>query len=159
LHYSLFDEIETFEENPDVFRHEMMVKQEENLYAIPITTQSEVSTTNSLRYGSFSTNGGFSDVQLPPTPLIKQTPLWPSLLEQASMIFSNDLGIDTTTLSMKASNISIHQNWSSPESAFDDASYRYIVLPDTLKELQPMASALAWSEEDYCNKGAKPMPA
>ena len=153
LRLSPQDEIERFEENTDILRQRMMIKQEENPYPTPISTKSEFSPVESPRYDMFSASSSFADVHAPPTPFQATTPLQ-SPVEQASITYLDGLGIDTST-SMDSSSIRARQGWSVSGSSYEFSNTGYFLAPDCLQGLDRTNPCLSmgWPEDDLCNIG------
>lgn len=110
----------TFEENTEILRQKMMIiKQEENPYLTPTTTQSELSPVDSPNYEL--TSRSFVD-GMPRTPFQPTPPISPE--EQESMIFPvNGLGIDTS-MCMESTSIQACQAWIPSASRYgDDTDY------------------------------------
>lgn len=149
------DEIEPFEENTDILRQRMMIKQEENPYPTPISTNSEFSPVDSPRYDMFSASSSFADVHAPLTPFQATTPLQ-SPVEQASMPYLDGLGIDTS-MSMETSNIHARQNWSMSGSSYELSNPGFFIANDCLQVLERTNPCLpmGWSEDDLCNIGSE----
>ena len=103
------DEIAPFEEDTEILRQKMMmtIKQEENPYPTPITTQSEFSPVDSPSYELSSR--AFADA-MPRTPFQLTPPISPP--DEESMSFAgNCLGIDTS-VGMESSTIqACQQAW------------------------------------------------
>ena len=153
LRLSPQDEIEHFEENTDILRQRMMIKQEENPYPTPISTKSEFSPVESPRYDMFSGSSGFPDVHAPHTPFQATTPLQ-SPVEQASIPYLDGLGIDTS-MGMDTSSIRPRQGWSMSGSSYDLTNSGYFLPPDCLQSLDRSNPCLpmGWSEDELCNTG------
>ena len=153
LKLSPHDAVEVFEENTELLRQRMMVKQEENPYPTPMTIQTEFSPTSSPRYDFFSTSGSFADAYGPPTPF-RNTPLSQSPAPQASMPFPDALCINAS-MSME---MTACQTWSSTGNAFEDATgYPYSFSPPELAEVAKHRSSISncsmpqLCEDDFCN--------
>lgn len=109
----------TFEEDTEILRQKMMIiKQEENPYSTPTTTQSELSPVDSPNYEL--TSRSFVD-GMPPTPFQPTPPISPE--EQESMIFPvNGLGIDTS-MCMESTSIQACQAWIPSTSTYVRSSF------------------------------------
>ena len=149
------DEIEPFEENTDILRQRMMIKQEENPYPTPISTKSEFSPVESPRYDMFSASSSFADVHAPPTPFQATTPLQ-SPIEQGVMPYLDGLGIDTS-MSMEPSSIRARQNWSMSGSSYDLSNSGFLMATDCMPVLDRANPCLpmGWPEDDLCTIGSE----
>lgn len=150
LRLSPHDEIVPFEENTNILRQRMMIKQEENPYPTPISTKSEFSPVESPRYDMFSASSSFTDVHAPPTPFQATTPLQ-SPIVQASIPYLDrldGLGIDTS-MSIDTSSIRARQGWSMSGSSYELSNSGYFLPPDCLQGSMP----LGWPEDELCNIG------
>lgn len=109
----------TFEEDTEILRQKMMIiKQEENPYSTPTTTQSELSPVDSPNYEL--TSRSFVD-GMPRTPFQPTPPISPE--EQESMIFPvNGLGIDTS-MCMESTSIQACQAWIPSTSTYVRSSF------------------------------------
>ena len=109
----------TFEENTEILRQKMMIiKQEENPYPTPATTQSELSPVESPNYELTSRSfvDGIPRTSFQPTP-----PISPE--EQESMIFPvNGIGIDTS-MCMESTSIQACQAWIPSASRYVRSSF------------------------------------
>ena len=152
LRLSPQDEIEHFEENTDILRQRMMIKQEENPYPTPISTKSEFSPVESPRYDMFSGSSSFPDVHAPHTPFQATTPLQ-SPVEQASIPYLDGLGIDTSI--MDTSSIRPRQGWGMSGSSYDPTNSGYFLQADCLQSFDRSnpSFTLGWSEDELCNLG------
>lgn len=149
------DEIEPFEENTDILRQRMMIKQEENPYPTPISTKSEFSPVESPRYDMFSASSSFADVHAPPTPFQATTPLQ-SPIEQGVMPYLDGLGIDTS-MSMEPSSIRARQSWSMSGSSYDLSNSGFFMATDCMPVLDRTNPCLpmGWPEDDLCTIGSE----
>ena len=149
------DEIEPFEENTDILRQRMMIKQEENPYPTPISTKSEFSPVESPRYDMFSACSSFADVHAPPTPFQATTPLQ-SPIEQGVMPYLDGLGIDTS-MSMEPSSIRARQSWSMSGSSYDLSNSGFFIATDCMPVLDRTNPCLpmGWPEDDLCTIGSE----
>ena len=149
------DEIEPFEENTDILRQRMMIKQEENPYPTPISTKSEFSPVESPRYDIFSASSSFADVHAPPTPFQATTPLQ-SPIEQGVMPYLDGLGIDTS-MSMEPSSIRARQSWSMSGSSYDLSNSGFFIATDCMPVLDRTNPCLpmGWPEDDLCTIGSE----
>ena len=150
---------ETFEEDTDVLRQKMIIKEEEHAYPTPTTTQSEFSPV-SPNFEPFISRP-FAGEKAPPATRFQPTPPMQSPEEDASMTFpESSLNMGTNMNLDPASLQSTSQPWMPNASRYvTDMDYNnydvlaYSGLGVMHQKANPCLPMSAWTDDDINSLG------
>ena len=148
---------ETFEEDTEVLRRKMIIKEEEHAYPTPTTTQSEFSPI-SPRFEPFLSRP-FAGDKAPPATRFQPTPPMQSPEEDTSMTFPESSLNMGTGMNLEATSLqSPSQTWMQAARYVPEMDYNYdVALYNGMAAMQQKANPClpmsAWNDEDIGSLG------